>query len=477
MKIILCNLLYFEEKYYRDKHYTPEHIGLEYIAENLRNNHHSVKIIDFNSINFDQQILFKMIDTFKPELIGFSTYHSSFKKILEVSEEIKKRSNIHITLGGVHVSFSPLFILRKHLKIDSIVFGEGEIPMSSLANEIENKTLGTRTIPGVAYRLKSKIIISNKSVLFKDFDKTILLSRDILEQRLKLGFYPSARIQGSRGCYSNCYFCPVRPFTYLHKNFELRRVRTPKHIVEEINYLNQKYHIKEFIFVDSDFLGTTENDYNRIVEFIDRLKLSKLNIKFRINARADSVIKHEENFLKLKKMGLMVIFVGFEFGNDEDLLLYNKNIMLNENLMAAEILNKFEIPFEAGFIMFHPYITLKKLKQNADFLLKINKAYIFKHFVNDMDVYPGTFQLYKLKEDNLLNDDYLYNEKCYKYSDKKIAEFFSSLKKTALIKSEQDRKLWNNELFGKRLNKNDLEKIGRKNYNFFIKKIREFEEL
>ena len=206
-------------------------------------------------------------------------------------------------------------------------------------------------------------------------------------------------------------------------------------------------------------------------------QLSEGNIKFRINARADSVIRHKENLIKLKKLGLLNIFVGFEFGNDEDLTLYNKNVSLNENIKAAKILEKLEIPVETGFIMFHPYITLKKLKQNADFLLKINKAFIFKHFVNDMDVYPGTFQLYKLKEDNLLNDDYLYNEKCYKYSDKKIAEFFSSLKKTALIKSEQDRKLWNNELFGKRLNKNDLEKIGRKNYNFFIKKIREFEEL
>lgn len=470
MNVLLVNYPFNIKKYYLDEQYTPEHLGLEYLATILRTSEFNVRIIDGVSIPVSEDEVLKECLSPKYKLIGFTTYQSTFQDTLRITKIIKnKQDNAHLTLGGTHVSFNPKEVLKRFSSIDSVIFGEGELPLLDLAKALRNNSLGSKDIPGVVYREKDQIILSEKGFYIDNLDDLPYPARDILENRLKKGSFLSTRIQGSRGCLGSCLFCPVKPFGELHKNFINRRTRTPENVIDEIKYLNNKYGIKDFSFVDSDFLGFTQKDISRISEFADRLEKENLEIQLRISARADSVLKQKENLKNLKNLGLIVVFVGFEFGNEEDLALFNKQISLEENREAAYFLASIKLPVEVGFIMFHPFITFEKLRKNAKFLLDIKKAHLFWHFVYDMEVHPGTPQVKMLENSHLLKMDPLDSTECYEFKEEKIKNLHSYLSTVAAKMRGIDRELWNKELIHKGISEEVKNKIGKKNFNFFLR--------
>lgn len=72
--------------------------------------------------------------------------------------------------------------------------------------------------------------------------------------------------------------------------------------------------------------------------------------------------------LKLNKVGLNTIMLGFEAGNAEDLAFYKKTCSIEEHNNALSIFKEYGIlsgnyviNINVGFINFHPYSTLKKI--------------------------------------------------------------------------------------------------------------------
>ena len=95
---------------------------------------------------------------------------------------------------------------------------------------------------------------------------------------------------------------------------------------------------------------------------------------------------------------------------------------METNLLATDILQKVSIPFRNGFIMFHPYSTLKEYKNNIGFINCIHQGYRLGNYLEMFLLYKGCDLYTKVKKDNLITDDYtIKNLYGYTFQDPQIS--------------------------------------------------------
>ena len=165
-------------------------------------------------------------------------------------------------------------------------------------------------------------------------------------------------ILSSRGCPYPCNFCVV-PKT----NERRWRLRSPKNVVDEIEYFVKKFDVKEFHFED---LNPTVND-SRIKELCNLIIEKKINIKWKIVAgtKVES-IKSEETLSLLKKSGCNYISISPESGSKELMKKINKPFNYDHALKIVKGMNYNKIFSQACFIIGYPgetNIDLRKTKK------------------------------------------------------------------------------------------------------------------
>ena len=151
----------------------------------------------------------------KPMFAGFSvitglpTYYAS-----EMSEQIKKKSDIPVVWGGIHTSLLYKQCLNEKY-IDFVVIGEGEETIVELADAIK-KDKDYSHIKGIGYKLNQEPFINRPRSLKRDIsdykmdidainwsdyihESDTMYNGKIVRTR-ELGYY------SSRGCRHNCSF-------------------------------------------------------------------------------------------------------------------------------------------------------------------------------------------------------------------------------------------------------------------------------
>ena len=123
---------------YHDRYSSTEPLGICYLAASLREaGFPDVKIIDRGTHGFTDAQLRKAILDEQPDLLGFSTNGMDITCAFSLSEQIKQLlPNVHITLGGRHVTFIPEQILGSQTSIDSVVVGDGDDTLCELAQAL-----------------------------------------------------------------------------------------------------------------------------------------------------------------------------------------------------------------------------------------------------------------------------------------------------------------------------------------------------
>lgn len=111
---------------------------------------------------------------------------------------------------------------------------------------------------------------------------------------------------GSRGCPYTCNYCP-----YLVNS--KYRARTPENVVDEIEYLADKYGIRGITFRDPNLTF----DKDRAWEFAELLLRRRLNIRWGMEARTDRLDTKLIDILH--RSGLRSVEVGVESANEETL--------------------------------------------------------------------------------------------------------------------------------------------------------------
>ena len=150
----------------------------------------------------------------------------------------------------------------------------------------------------------------------------------------------------SRGCPYPCNFCVV-PKT----NERKWRSRTPKNVLKEIKFWQEKLGIKEFHFED---LNPTVND-KRTKELCNLIIKEKVIIEWKIVAgtKVES-IKDDETIELLSRAGCKYISISPESGSKEVMQKIDKPFNYQHALRSVKKMNKEKIFTQACFVIGYP---------------------------------------------------------------------------------------------------------------------------
>jgi len=410
-----------------------ESLGSETLAGHLIGEKGNLVKVDHVDLQLNPNIsdLAGQIQREKPHLVGVSVKIGAINQTQKLIEKINQLSLPEaekplIVMGGVVPTFAPLRLL-KIFPTAIMVKGEGENSITALVETIQGKR-PLNQVPGIIYKDKSKIL-SIPGLRF-DLSKRHLPAR-ITTKRIKDELGGIIWAEASRGCNGNCVFCSVRE---IH-NGDFNDSISPKSIVDDLEKLSNMG-ITLIGFSDDDFSGDPERTLVIANEIINR----KLNIQFSVSTRADhiwaeripkslangkSLVEYNLRLRyiieKLYKAGLIRVFIGLESGSPTQLHRYGKQISVDGNYKALEVLKEVGVDVVAGFIPIDHLMTLQELRENLLFLRKTGMHLKVVNPLSVLRVQSGSPYLKLLQQRGLLggvsNDLVFYKAR---FSDKRV---------------------------------------------------------
>ena len=337
MKILLINSPKLGKEGVISQLYPP--LGLLYLASYIREKENDVelKVIDGHKTNYN--ILLSQAASFSPDIIGisFSTQSSTgaYRLINDVQNKIIGNTKPLIVCGGPHPTALPEEVLYNS-SCDVVVIGEGEITFHEMVMTIKNKSRDFSDILGIGYLENRKVNITPKRPLIKNLDSLPFPARDLIDLSLYPGLYykkekTETYLISSRGCPYNCVYCsnPV-----WKNNKPWYRLRSPKNVVDEIEYIVNKLGIREIYDQTDEFNGNLQWAKDVCDEIVKR----GIKVSLKAQMRTDNMDK--ELAVKMRAAGYWLGLFGIESGNEKTLKGIQKRTTIKEHKHALSLLKK-----------------------------------------------------------------------------------------------------------------------------------------
>lgn len=320
------------------------------------------------------------------------------KYALEFARYVRERdSDIPIIWGGVHpTSLAEQTVANEY--VDIVVRGEGELTLLDLVRRFERGE-PFDDVQGITYKDCDHKIRTNPNRGFLDMNT---LPVDLPYHLLKLEKYPlfmhrNFDIQTSRGCPYSCTFCYNKFF-----NKQRYRFKDARLVVDEVEHVVNKYHIKHVSFLDDEFMVGRA----RMKEICCGLLERGIDIGWNAIIRADTFLRYDDNLSKLLvKSGLRELSFGVETASPHLLKLIRKGITPDIVLSAAKKARNMNITSGYLFMCGLPTETLGDLQLSTDLVDRIKKVNPTAKFLFAIYTpYPGT-ELYEI----ILNKDFKFD--------------------------------------------------------------------
>jgi len=203
---------------------------------------------------------------------------------------------------------------------------------------------------------------------------------------------PFLTMISSRGCPYDCHYCP-----YMVVQTSLWRKRSPKNVVDELEYLANNYGIKSITFRDAMFTVDMERTREICQEIIRR----NLDLEWDCETRTDRL---DERLIDLMhQAGLRGIEIGVE-GYDLALLKgMNRKPPTHE--VQERIINYCEdhgVKVGAFYVLGIPGSDTNSIRQTIEYAKYLNTSLAQFTIATP---YPGT-KMYDQVKDDILNEDW-----------------------------------------------------------------------
>ena len=173
----------------------------------LKQHGHEVRVIHMVADRKTTEDIRKDIATFHPDIVGFTvtTYQTKMTKVLSA---MVKSENEEITTvaGGAHPSALKGEFLKDFPNIDVSVYGEGEMAVMSLANNLR-----LSSTKGICYRTNGNgnVIVNPPGNRIMELDVLPMPNKNLIDFGRYAGLFPVGRrpcmfIMSSRGCPYSC---------------------------------------------------------------------------------------------------------------------------------------------------------------------------------------------------------------------------------------------------------------------------------
>jgi anaerobic magnesium-protoporphyrin IX monomethyl ester cyclase len=272
---------------------------------------------------------------------------------------------------------------------DFVIIGEAEHTLLELCNYIGDGQTDFSVINGLTYKKDAEIIKTPGRPVLKDLDSMPLPAWDLVnidqyrDMWLKNAGFFSINMSTTRGCPFKCNWC-AKPIYGNRYNS-----RSPQHVIEEIKLLKQLYAIDHIWFCD-DIFGLKPG---WMVEFAKLIRKDNINIRFKIQSRAD-LLDQQETVKALADAGCDNIWIGAESGSQKVLDAMDKGITIQQ-IREATILMKEHGIKPSFFIQFgYPGETKEDI---ALTIAMINELLPFEIGISVSYPLPGTSFYDKVK--------------------------------------------------------------------------------
>jgi len=372
-------------------------LGLATVAAVLEKQGVKVDIVDMavseRKISDDEKLSLTGNDA-----VGISaSLTTRFPQAIAISKALKQTDkDMPVIFGGNHASFTYQEILRKYGSVDIIVLFEGESSMLELTEALSGRKK-LDDVKGITYRNKDgEIMVTHPAEKVTDLDTLPMPARHLLpmEHYAEKGCF-AGTIVSSRGCPYRCVFCSTSAF-WGHKV----RLNSVERVLQEIEYLVEKHHLKEISFADDIFTYSR----SRIVKLCEMIE-DKFDIQWACGTRVDCV---DADLLgKMQKAGCSGIFFGVESASQNILDKCKKHQTVEMCKRAIKLAKQVGMRVESSFILGLPGENNETLKKDLDFILETMPDRIL---LNLLTPYPGTI-LYERPHEfgiRILDDDWQY---------------------------------------------------------------------
>lgn len=351
--------------------YVVPNVGLGYVAGALRRAGHEVDYLDCAKEGVGRDRWAAMVRDGDHEVIGiqcFTFNYSNVKEMFVVAKEA--RPGVVTVCGGAHANAAGIEMLAAIGALDFAVSGEGERAAAELCDALASGGEPARlaAVPNLVWR-DGPTIRRNAVFHEPDLDELASPAWDLMAP----GSYPplghgilnraapQAPLFATRGCPYPCTFCSA------HANMGKKlRVRSPEHVVDEVERLVRDFGVRELVFDDDNF--TLRHDFALGVS--EELIRRELGVVWSLpnGVRLDSL--DTELLVAMERAGCYSFAVGVESGSDRVLGLMRKRtdtatLMERIRLVARTTRIRMTGFFMAGF----PGETLDDLAATERFIM------------------------------------------------------------------------------------------------------------
>jgi radical SAM superfamily enzyme YgiQ (UPF0313 family) len=341
-------------------HYQSPLIGIAYIAAVLDRSGFAVTVIDCPPLNVTYEALKREITHIKPDIVGITSVTVTFSSAVQTARVVKEAHPQTLTvMGGPHVTVLDEQTISEQQEVDVVVRGEGEQTMLELASLVSKSDLkNLHEIDGLTFRKNAQIIrtrdrgfIQNLNELPYPAYKYFPLNKYKLFGKLILP------IITSRGCAFSCTFC-LAP----RMGGRRFRARSPKNVVDELEWSKAAYAPDAFTFHDETFT----HDKQRVLAICEEIKSRKINLPWDCSTRVDRI--SPDLLAKMREANCQLVSFGVESGSQGMLNAMKKGTTIKQNAEAIKWVKEAGIAVTISVIIGYPGETKDTLEQTLEFI-------------------------------------------------------------------------------------------------------------
>ncbi len=343
---------------------------MAYAAAVLEENGYFPRILDAIAERISLPLFVYKTQRYRPDMIVLETSTPSFIDDLIIVKTIRESlgKTVKIALSGPNQLMLEDNFMADNPEVDFVFQGEYEFILLELVQCLE-KEEDLSGITGLIFRRADGTVVRNAPrPLLENLDDLPWPSRHQLPM---MEYYddvggipqPNAQVWASRGCPFQCIFCLWPQLVYGSQSY---RVRSPKSVVDEMEWLVNVYGYKSIYFDDDTFnIGKS-----RMLEFCRELQSRNFNTPWGIMARADTMDR--EILIAMRDAGLYSVKYGVESADQSIVDGSGKNLDLKKVVENVGITRDLGIQFHLTFTFGLPGETWETARETIDLALEMD---------------------------------------------------------------------------------------------------------
>jgi anaerobic magnesium-protoporphyrin IX monomethyl ester cyclase len=300
------------------------------------------------------------------DVVGLSLcFQVRAPQFLELARKLKQiKPSIFVVAGGHFASCAARDILPRHREIDLVAVHEGERTIVDIVRALAERR-DPRGIAGTAAMDGGSVAFAPPRPVETDLDTLPWPDRE--GPPTLLAGVPSAYLMGSRGCRGACAYCCITTLHRLAPGPRFRQ-RSVGDVVREMAGLYHERGIRQFIFHDDNFLVPSRE------RNLERLEALETGLARRGVEAIGLVIKcrpgdaDPDVFARLRRMGLLRVFLGIESASDEVLRGMRRRQTMEDAARALAVCSRLGISVQYTIMIFHPWSTVETVRRDIAFM-------------------------------------------------------------------------------------------------------------